>query len=94
LHTTIQEVLLVFVLLLDISIHVYLLNILLLDVLVQTVVNCKLELAEVINILDHPENSRLEALNVVLVVPDLLSALTVKLGEIQLFISEFVNDKA
>ena len=85
---------LVIVLLLDVSVHVYFLDILLLNIFIQTIVNCKLELTKVVDILDYPIDSCLEALDVVLVVPDLLSALAVELLDLLLLISELIHYKA
>jgi hypothetical protein len=84
---------LIIVLLLDVSIHVYFLDILLLNIFIQTIVNCKLELTKVVDILDYPVDSCLEALDVVLVVPDLLSALAVELLDLLLLISELIHYK-
>jgi hypothetical protein len=93
LYTAVQEMFLIIVLLLDVSIHVYFLDILLLNIFIQTIVNCKLELTKVVDILDYPVDSCLEALDVVLVVPDLLSALAVELLDLLLLISELIHYK-
>ena len=61
MHGIVEILLLVFVLLSDIGVYFNVLSLLVLDVLVETVVDDALELFVIIDVLDHPVDSVLEA---------------------------------
>ena len=64
MHGIVEILLLVFVLLSDIGVYFNVLSLLVLDVLVETVVDDALELFVIIDVLDHPVDSVLEATDV------------------------------
>ena len=64
MHGIVEILLLVFVLLSDIGVYFNVLSLLILDVLVETVVDDALELFVIIDVLDHPVDSVLEATDV------------------------------
>ena len=64
MHGIVEILLLVVVLLSDIGVYFNVLSLLVLDVLVETVVDDALELFVIIDVLDHPVDSVLEATDV------------------------------
>ena len=64
MHGIVEILLLVFVLLSDIGVYFNVLSLLVLDVLIETVVDDALELFVIIDVLDHPVDSVLEATDV------------------------------
>ena len=64
MHGIVEILLLVVVLLSDIGVYFNILSLLVLDVLVETVVDDALELFVIIDVLDHPVDSVLEATDV------------------------------
>jgi len=68
MHRILKEFLLVFVLLFDILIHIFIASFLILNEVVELIVHCHFQLLMVVNVLDYLEHSIFEVFNDMVVV--------------------------
>jgi len=92
-HRVVQVLLLVLILLLDVCVDFHVFHRLVLNILEETILGCKLQLFVIVNVVHNEVNCVFESLNVGLIFSDFISALLDDNLHLLLSSTKIINDK-